>query len=140
MEWIFLALGLLLIAGTGFFVAVEFSLVALDQSTVQRAMADGERGAEPLMRCLKSLSTQLSSCQLGITLTTLLTGFVMEPSVGRLLTPVLEAAGLGAGAAPVSLLVAMIFARDGADRSDPGRIIGAPDMNAEIGTPQDSTW
>lgn len=110
MEWIFLALGLLLIAGTGFFVAVEFSLVALDQSTVQRSVAVGERGAEPLMRCLKSLSTQLSSCQLGITLTTLLTGFVMEPSVGRLLTPLLEAAGLGAGAAPVSLVVAMIFA------------------------------
>lgn len=110
MEWIFLALGLLLIGGTGFFVAVEFSLVALDQSTVQRSVARGERGAEPLLRCLKSLSTQLSSCQLGITLTTLLTGYVMEPSVGKLLTPVLAAAGLGPSAAPVSLIVAMAFA------------------------------
>ena len=85
MEWLLLAAGLLLIAGTGFFVAVEFSLIALDQPTVQRAIDDGDTGAVPLLICLKSLSTQLSSCQLGITLTTLLTGYVMEPSVGRLL-------------------------------------------------------
>ena len=31
MEWLYLLFGLLLILGTGFFVAVEFALVALDQ-------------------------------------------------------------------------------------------------------------
>ncbi len=72
----------LLILGTGFFVAVEFSLVALDQASVQRAVDNGDHAAAPLLKCLKSLSTQLSSCQLGITLTTLLTGFVMEPLWG----------------------------------------------------------
>ena len=85
MEWLLLVAGLLLILGTGFFVAVEFSLVALDQATVQRAVDDGDTAAAPLLKCLKSLSTQLSSCQLGITITTLLTGYVMEPSVGALL-------------------------------------------------------
>ena len=110
MEWLLLAAGLLLILGTGFFVAVEFSLVALDQATVQRSIDAGEKGAAALMRCVRSLSTQLSSCQLGITLTTLLTGYVMEPSVGRLLTPALEAAGLGAAAAPTALIVAMVLA------------------------------
>src|SRR5699024_11268028 len=35
-------------------------------------------------------STQLSSCQLGITLTALLTGFFLEPSLGRLLMTPLE--------------------------------------------------
>ena len=83
MEWLLLAAGFLLILGTGFFVAVEFSLIALDQPTVQRAVDDGDTAAVPLLKCLKSLSTQLSSCQLGITMTTLLTGYVMEPSVGR---------------------------------------------------------
>ncbi|MCO1338124.1 hypothetical protein BJH93_04325 [Kocuria polaris] len=110
MEWIFLAIGLFLILGTGFFVAVEFSLVALDQTTVRAAINAGDKGARPLLRCLRSLSTQLSSCQLGITLTTLLTGYVMEPSVGRLLTPVLESWGLGTASAPVSLIVAMVLA------------------------------
>lgn len=111
MEWLLLAAGLLLIAGTGFFVAVEFSLIALDQATVQRAIDDGDDGAIPLLVCLKSLSTQLSSCQLGITLTTLLTGYVMEPSVGKLLEAPLAAVGLpDVAVASISLVLAMVLA------------------------------
>jgi CBS domain containing-hemolysin-like protein len=111
MEWLLLAAGLLLIAGTGFFVAVEFSLIALDQATVQRAIDDGDDRAIPLLHCLKSLSTQLSSCQLGITLTTLLTGYVMEPSVGRLLAAPLAAVGLpDVAVVSVSLVLAMVLA------------------------------
>jgi CBS domain containing-hemolysin-like protein len=111
MEWLLLAAGLLLIAGTGFFVAVEFSLIALDQPTVQRAVDDGDAGAVPLLKCLKSLSTQLSSCQLGITLTTLLTGYVMEPSVGQLLEAPLAAVGLpDVAVASISLVLAMVLA------------------------------
>ncbi|MCA4132212.1 hemolysin family protein [Arthrobacter sp. M4] len=111
MEWLLLAAGLLLILGTGFFVAVEFSLVALDQASVQRAVNDGDHAAVPLLKCLKSLSTQLSSCQLGITMTTLLTGYVMEPSVGVLLEGPLEAVGIpAAAAASTSLVIAMAFA------------------------------
>jgi CBS domain containing-hemolysin-like protein len=109
VEWLLLAAGFLLILGTGFFVAVEFSLVALDRATVQRSADAGEPGAEALLRCLTTLSTQLSSCQLGITLTTLLTGYVMEPSVGRLLEAPLGALGLP-GSEAVSLTVAMVFA------------------------------
>ncbi|GAB3753567.1 hemolysin family protein [Zhihengliuella somnathii] len=111
MEWLYLGFGLVLILGTGFFVAVEFSLVALDQTTVQAAINAGDRRAKPLLRCLKTLSTQLSSCQLGITLTTLLTGYVMEPSVGRLLSPVFSAWGMSdAAAGPAALIVAMVLA------------------------------
>ena len=111
MEWFYLAIGLLLILGTGFFVAVEFALVALDQTYVQRAVDEGDKRAEPLLRCLKSLSTQLSSCQLGITLTTLLTGYVMEPSVGRLLESPLAALGVPDTArSSISLILAMVLA------------------------------
>jgi CBS domain containing-hemolysin-like protein len=111
MEWLLLAAGLLLILGTGFFVAVEFSLVALDQATVQRAVDNGDTAAAPLLKCLKSLSTQLSSCQLGITMTTLLTGYVMEPSVGALLEGPLTVLGFPeAAAASVSLVLAMALA------------------------------
>ncbi|WP_081747732.1 hemolysin family protein [Arthrobacter sp. Br18] len=111
MEWIYLAAGVLLVLGTGFFVAVEFSLVALDQTYVQRAVDAGDTRAEPLLRCLKSLSTQLSSCQLGITMTTLLTGYVMEPSVARLLQGPLSGLGLSEPAvATVSIVIAMTLA------------------------------
>ncbi|PWF87998.1 hypothetical protein CIK52_01485 [Kocuria rosea] len=100
MEWLLLAAGLLLILGTGFFVAVEFSLVALDQTTVRRAIAEGDRAAEPLLKCLKSLSTQLSSCQLGITLTTLLTGYTLDLALQSFLRePIAELTGLSVAAA-----------------------------------------
>ncbi|WP_028279157.1 hemolysin family protein [Arthrobacter sp. H5] len=111
MEWLYLIAGLALILGTGFFVAVEFSLVALDQTYVQRAVDNGDKRAEPLLKCLKSLSTQLSSCQLGITLTTLLTGYVMEPSVGQLLEGPLGALGLPDPViGTVSIVIAMTLA------------------------------
>ncbi|MCH8564749.1 hemolysin family protein [Nesterenkonia sp. LB17] len=111
MELLLLGLGFLLILGTGFFVAVEFSLVALDQPTVQHAIDRGDKSAPAVMRCLKSLSTQLSSCQLGITLTTLLTGYVAEPALGALLAAPLEALGVPEQAlSAVSLTVALIIA------------------------------
>lgn len=111
VEWLLLAIGLLLILGTGFFVAVEFSMIALDVPTVQRMVDDGDQGAVPLLKCLKSLSTQLSACQLGITLTTLLTGYLMEPSLGRLLQGPLLSWGLSeTAAASVGLVAAMVVA------------------------------
>ena len=73
MSWLMLVLGLLLVLGTAFFVAVEFSLVALDSTSVKKAIDEGDTKARPLYKALKSLSTQLSAVQLGITITTLLT-------------------------------------------------------------------
>ncbi|TDS85749.1 hemolysin family protein [Nesterenkonia aurantiaca] len=111
MDLLLLGLGFLLILGTGFFVAVEFSLVALDQPTVAHAMDRGDKSAPAVMRCLKSLSTQLSSCQLGITLTTLLTGYVAEPALGALLAGPLDALGVPEQAlSAVSLTLALIIA------------------------------
>ena len=111
MEWLLLGVGFLLILGTGFFVAVEFSIIALDQPAVQRAIDEGDKRAVPVMACLKSLSTQLSGCQLGITLTTLLTGYVAEPALGALLAGPMEFLGVPEQAAyAVSLTLAMIIA------------------------------
>lgn len=111
LEWLLLGVSLLLILGNGFFVAVEFALISLDVPTVQRMVDNGDKGAKPVLKALKSLSTQLSSCQLGITLTALLTGFFLEPSLGRLLVTPLEPL-LGDNEAlvySVSLTIAMII-------------------------------
>lgn len=111
IEWLLLGVSLLLIVGNGFFVAVEFALISLDVPTVQRMVDDGDKGAVPVLKALKSLSTQLSSCQLGITLTALLTGFFLEPSLGRLLVTPLEpfVGDNPALAYSVSLTLAMII-------------------------------
>jgi CBS domain containing-hemolysin-like protein len=87
-EWIWLlAAGVLLTVGTGFFVASEFSLVNLDRSDLELRQSRGERNLGVTIRALKVTSTHLSSAQLGITLTTLLTGYTLEPGFAMLLTP-----------------------------------------------------
>src|SRR5690625_1195145 len=52
---------------------------------------DGDKGAEPVLKALKSLSTQLSSCQLGITLTALPSGVFCGAALARLRAVLVEA-------------------------------------------------
>ncbi|WP_209325087.1 hemolysin family protein [Brevibacterium renqingii] len=114
MEWLFLALALFLILGTGVFVAAEFSLLTLDRHTADKAVDAGVVGAKTLRRSMTHLSTQLSAAQVGITITTLLTGYLMEPSLGKLLAPVFEDWGAGPGlAAPLALTIALIISTVG---------------------------
>lgn len=84
-EWVLVLAAVLLTVGTSLFVAAEFSLVAVDRSTVDQAVAAGEGRARSVMRSLRGLSTQLSAAQVGITLTTLAVGFLAQPAVGTLL-------------------------------------------------------
>jgi len=109
--WLLLLLGVLLTVGTALFVAAEFSLVALDRPAVLRAVDAGEKGARSVLTSHRRLSTQLSACQLGITLTTLVLGFLASPSIGVLLRGPLEDLGLSqSAAASVSSVLAMLVA------------------------------
>lgn len=100
-EWILLAFGLLLTLGTGVFVASEFSLVALERSALEKRRDAGERGLGYVITALSSTSTQLSSAQLGITLTTLLAGFTLEPALSTMLSGPLTAAGVPEHVLPI---------------------------------------
>jgi CBS domain containing-hemolysin-like protein len=92
-ELIMLGVGVLLTIGTGLFVASEFSLVKLDRSELEARQARGARGLRWTIGALRITSTHLSSAQLGITLTTLLTGFTLEPASSAFLRPPLLALG-----------------------------------------------
>ncbi len=114
-EWLLLGLGGLLTLGTAFFVAAEFAFVTLDRPTVQQAVAAGDTRAASVLPALATLSTQLSGAQVGITATTLLVGYLAEPSLSALLEPGLAAlaprVGLDAGVAgPVAVAVALVVA------------------------------
>jgi CBS domain containing-hemolysin-like protein len=89
-----LAVGLLLTVGTGIFVASEFALVNLDRAELEVRQHRGERGLGPVITALKRTATHLSSAQLGITLTTLLTGYTMEPALSRMLFGPLTGLGI----------------------------------------------
>jgi CBS domain containing-hemolysin-like protein len=79
-EWLQFAAGMTLTVGTGFFVASEFALVNLDRSELEARHERGEKRLTPVISALKQTSTHLSSAQLGITLTTLLAGYTLEPA------------------------------------------------------------
>ncbi|RKT56523.1 hemolysin family protein [Saccharothrix australiensis] len=98
--------------GTFIAVAAEFSLTALERSTVESHLATvGDAKARTVDKAHRSLSFQLSGAQLAITFTTLITGYIAEPAIARLVSPALTAVGLPeAVAAPVSLVVALALA------------------------------
>ncbi len=110
-EWVMLGVGLLLTVGTGLFVASEFALVNLDRAELEARRERGESRLTMTIAALKITSTHLSSAQLGITLTTLLTGYTMEPAISSLLHGPLTGAGLPEGAViPIASTVAIIVA------------------------------
>ncbi|MFV0461543.1 MAG: hemolysin family protein [Actinomycetales bacterium] len=110
VEWLLLALGVVLTLMTGVFVAAEFSLITLDRPDVERA-ARTSPAAGRVLAGLKTLSTQLSGAQVGITLTTLLVGYLVEPSISRLLTPVFVDLGVSEAAVqPVAVTSGMVLA------------------------------
>jgi len=113
-EWIQLGLAALLTIGTGLFVASEFALVNTDRNELESRQEDGEKRLKLPIAAVKRTSTHLSAAQLGITLTTLLTGFLAEPAISSLLSPSLTELGLGEDAvralgAVIALLIATLF-------------------------------
>jgi len=111
MDFIMLGVGLLLTVGTGLFVASEFALVNLDRADLEARQARGESRLSLTISALRHTSTHLSSAQLGITLTTLLTGYTMEPALSNLLRPTFVAWNIPEGAvAPIATVIAMLVA------------------------------
>ncbi len=95
--WILLAVALGLIVLCGVFVAAEFSLVTVDRGQVDRAADDGDAAAGGVQVALRSLSTQLSGAQVGITVTNLGIGYLAEPAISQLVRGPLEAVGMPPG-------------------------------------------
>lgn len=98
----------LLTASTGLFVAIEFALTGLERSTVDNDVNErADKRAKAVLRDYQNLSFVLSGAQLGITITTLATGFLAEPILAKFFTPLLEAIGAPTNITPV---IAMVLA------------------------------
>ncbi|AVG24407.1 hemolysin-related CorB/C divalent ion transporter [Pontimonas salivibrio] len=110
-ELILLLTGVLLAVGTGVFVGSEFALLNLDRSELEARRDRGAKGYGPTIAALKRTSTHLSSAQLGITLTTLLAGYTLEPSISYYLAGPLQSLGLGEDfIRPVGAVLAIVLA------------------------------
>ena len=108
-EWLLVLLGVALTAGTAVFVAAEFSFVALDRPR----SAGHRRGRPPLSAVLPSLtqlSTPLSAAQVGITMTTLVVGYLASPPSGGCHRPAHAAGARAAAVEAVSTGLALVLA------------------------------
>src|SRR3954451_13536625 len=97
--------------GTAVFVAAEFSLTALERSTVDANARAGGRRDHLVQRAHRTLAFQLSGTSVSISITTLITGYLAEPLVAHLLEPVITATSLSRDvSSSVALVLALLIA------------------------------
>lgn len=111
IELLLIVVALLLVAACGIFVAAEFAFVTVDRSRIDRLAEGGDGGAKGVQAALRTLSTQLSGAQVGITITNLAIGFLAEPAVASLLRGPLGSIGLtGPAVSAVAIVLAISVA------------------------------
>lgn len=101
----------LLTVATGYFVAQEFTYVAVDRNRLTQLAEQGDRRAGRALRVTGQLSFMLSGAQLGITMTALLVGYVAEPLLGSGLAGLLGVAGVPVALSlSIGVVLALVFA------------------------------
>jgi len=100
----------LLIFLTGFFVAAEFAIVRIRSSRIDQLALEGKKGVASVQKIISNLDAYLSACQLGITCTALGLGFLGEPTVKAILSPVFHNFGMPDSLShPLSIGIAFII-------------------------------
>jgi putative hemolysin len=80
----------LLVALNAFFVAAEFSLVAVRRTRVEEMINNRWVGALAVRHAVNNLDDTIAATQLGITLASLALGWIGEPIVVKIVTPALQ--------------------------------------------------
>ena len=93
----------------GFFVASEFALVKVRTSQLDALIEEGDQKAPAVRRVLDRLDRYLSATQLGVTLASLALGWVGEPFLSQMLSPLFVLAGIASPFVVSSLSVAIGF-------------------------------
>src|ERR1700730_8078857 len=88
---------LLLVAANGFFVATEFALVSSRFTRIDQLAATGNRAARLVQRAKLNPTRFISGTQLGVTVASLLLGWIGENTFAQLIQPVLDQLVLLAG-------------------------------------------
>jgi CBS domain containing-hemolysin-like protein len=89
-----LFVALVLVGLNAFFVAAEFALVRVRESRLVQLEQEGSTRATVVRGTLRDLDSNLSVCQVGITVASLALGWVGEPAVSHLIEPLFRALGI----------------------------------------------
>jgi len=110
-EVIFEFLLILFIVGlNAFFVASEFSLVTVRKTRIQKLADEGNRNAKAVIRLQDDPTLFISAVQLGVTLASLALGWIGEPTVADLLTPIAASIAGPGPAAYIAHVIAITIA------------------------------
>lgn len=91
-----------LVVANGFFVAAEFSIVAVRRPRIETLAAEGSKAASRVLQILDNLNSYISATQLGITLMSLGLGWIGEPAVAKLIGKPINAFAAWSGVAAVA--------------------------------------
>src|SRR4051794_4252454 len=91
---------ILLVAANGFFVATEFSLVSSRSTRIDQLAATGNRAARMVQRAKSDPTRFISGTQLGVTVASLMLGWVGEETFAKLLQPLLDSIAVLLGQPP----------------------------------------
>jgi len=101
---------LALVFANGYFVSVEFSIVAARKTRIDQLVAEGHRRARAVRRAVSEPERYIAATQLGITMASLGLGWIGEPALASLIQPSLTRLPPGmAEATAHSLSVAVAF-------------------------------
>src|ERR1700676_329103 len=81
---------LALVLANGFFVAAEFSIVAVRKTRIDQLLIEGHRGARAVRRAVTEPASYIAATQLGITMASLGLGWLGEPALASLIQPGLD--------------------------------------------------
>jgi len=108
--------GVALILANGFFVAIEFALTRARQFTESEFVGDGQPALERAWEMTDDLEIYLTSCQVGITASSIAVGIVAEPALAALFEPAFAGsrlAGIGLGAAIAFAIINLVHLTHG---------------------------
>lgn len=95
IHWVWSLLGLIAVPGlvalNGYFVAAEFSLVAIRRTKVEEMVKQGRAGSHAVAEATEHLDRSIAATQLGITLASIALGWIGEPALASLLEPIFAA-------------------------------------------------
>ncbi|WP_159500285.1 hemolysin family protein [Microbacterium sp. 18062] len=109
-DWAGIAWLVVLLVFNAFFVGAEFAVISARRSQIEPLAEKGSRAAKTALWAMEHATLMLATCQLGITICSLVILNVSEPAIHHLLAVPLELTGWGTGAVDViSFVIALVL-------------------------------
>lgn len=110
MDWIFLAVALVLLFLNAYFVGAEFALISARRSSIEPLAHEGNKRAQATLGAMENVSLMMATAQFGITVCSLGLGAVGEPALAHLIESPMATLGIPPGFQhPIAFTLALMI-------------------------------